>query len=107
MSRLEFYGRPLVAFDATNPTHRGYYYDFLKNRGWGSCPVRFICPEAQGMNLVTMIQQAMLKFYVEREFEVGSRLRAKSAAKRSQAVAKKPQKKVSQKTMKLVDESEV
>jgi hypothetical protein len=54
-----------------------------------------------------MIQQAMLKFYVEREFEVGSRLRAKSAAKRSQAVAKKPQKKVSQKTMKLVDESEV
>jgi hypothetical protein len=96
MSRLEFYGRPLVAFDATNPTHRSYYYDFLKNRGWGGCPVRFICPEAQGMNLVTMIQQAMLQFYVEREFELGSRLRAKT-------VAKKPQKKVSQKTMKLVD----
>jgi hypothetical protein len=100
MSKLEFYGRPLVAFDAGNSVHRSYYYEFVKGNGWGKCPVRFICPESTGMNLVSMIQQAMLDYYVTREFEQGARLRTKT-------VVTKPQKLVSQKKKKTVDSKRV
>jgi hypothetical protein len=87
MSKLEFYARPLVAFDPDKKEHRRYYHDFVKFKGWGSCPVRFICPESHGMNLVTMIQQSMLDYYIKKEF-----------------VARKQQTKtVVQKTKKTVD----
>jgi hypothetical protein len=70
MSLLEYHSRPLVAFDPHNKEHRTYYAEFIKNRGWGHCPVRFIVPEKIGRDLVTMIQDSLLRYYVEREFKI-------------------------------------
>ena len=68
MSKLELYGRPLVAFDPKNKEHRKYFYDFLKYRGWGRCPVRFIVPDDVGMDLPTMIKNQLIAYYVSKEF---------------------------------------
>jgi hypothetical protein len=68
MSRLEYYARPLVAFDVTNKEHRRHYYNFVKTRGWGSCPVRFICPDTTGHDLVGIIQRQLVEYYVNKEF---------------------------------------
>jgi hypothetical protein len=68
MSKLEYLARPLVAFDPYNKEHRRYYAEYLEYKGWGSCPVRFICTEDHGDNLPAMIQRIMVAYYVEREF---------------------------------------
>ena len=68
MSRLEYYARPLVAFDPENKEHRRYYYDFVTSGAWGRCPVRFICPTETGSNLIVMMQKQMLEYYVRKEF---------------------------------------
>ncbi len=68
MSRLEYYSRPLVAFDPANKEHRRYYAQFLKNRGWGHCPVRFIVPSEHANDLPTMIRNKLCEYYVEQEF---------------------------------------
>lgn len=73
MSKLEFLSRPLVAFDPYNKDHRRYYAEFLRYGGWGKCPVRFICPDDVGHDLPTMIQRALITYYVDREFG-GSKL---------------------------------
>jgi hypothetical protein len=67
MSRLEFYSRPLVAFDPSSKEHRRIYYAFVKTRTWGHSPVRFICPEDHG-DLITMIQRNLIDYYVRKEF---------------------------------------
>jgi len=82
MSKLEFYARPLVAFDAYNKDHRRYYAEFLEYGGWGRCPVRFVCPEDYGMDLPTMIKHRLIQYYVDREFG-GSKL----SQERSKALA--------------------
>ena len=68
MSRLEFYSRPLVAFDPSNKEHRRYYTEFVKYGGWGKCPVRFIVPEDVGMDLPTMIRNRLVEYYTSKEF---------------------------------------
>ena len=70
MSRLAYFGRPFVAFDATNKEHRAWFAEFQKLGTWGRCPVRFICPEEHG-DLVTLIQRKLIAYYVDREFNVG------------------------------------
>jgi hypothetical protein len=69
MSRLEFYARPLVAFDPRNKDHRRWYYEFLEYKGWGKCPVRFICTEDHGSDLTVMIRNALVEYYVNKEFK--------------------------------------
>ena len=69
MSKLEFYARPLVAFDARNKEHRRFYHEFVQSRSWGHCPVRFIVPEATGSDLIKMIQTEMINYYVAKEFQ--------------------------------------
>ena len=68
MSKLEFYSRPLVAFDAKNKEHRRWYYQFVVNSSWGHCPVRFICPEDSGMDLTLMIRNHLIEYYTDKEF---------------------------------------
>ena len=82
MSRLEYYNRPLVAFDATNKEHRRFYYQFLKENTWGHCPVRFICPEESGSDLVKMIQRQMIDYYVLQEFK-NEKSKARQRGKRT------------------------
>jgi hypothetical protein len=69
MSKLEFYGRPLVAFDPKNKDHRRWYYQFVQYKGWGTCPVRFICPDDTGLDLTMMIKNMMVDYYIRKEFE--------------------------------------
>jgi hypothetical protein len=73
MSRLEFYSRPLVAFDAHNREHRRHYAEYLKYHSWGHCPVRFIVPEDHGSDLPSMIQKSLITYYVEKEFRIKKR----------------------------------
>ena len=82
MSKLEYLVRPMVPFDPYNKDHRRYYADYLENGGWGSCPVRFICPEDNGDNLPSMIKNSLIAWYVEREFGGG-----KMAQERSKRLA--------------------
>ena len=69
MSKLEYFSRPLVAFNAHNKEHRKFYYDFVKSHSWGHCPVRFIVPDESGWDLISMIQRQLLEFYVNKEFK--------------------------------------
>lgn len=90
MSVLELSGRPYTVFDPANKAHRGFYHTFVETGSWGKCPFRFVVPEDHG-DLITMIQRSLVRYYVQTEFNV---------------VAKKPQKKVSQKRTKTVDASQ-
>ena len=69
MSRLEYLARPLVAFDPHNKDHRRWYWEFMAYKGWGKCPVRFICTEEHGDNLPSMIQRMVVDYYVNKEFK--------------------------------------
>lgn len=73
MSRLEFYNRPLVAFDPSNKIHRRHYAVFENTASWGSCPVRFIVPTDNGDNLIAMIKNSLINYYVEREFHFNNK----------------------------------
>jgi hypothetical protein len=91
MSRLEYLARPLVAFDPGNKDHRRYYSEFLEYGGWGKCPVRFICPGDSGSDLTLMIRNALVEYYVSREFG-GSKLslsRAEALLEESDKLYKK------------------
>jgi hypothetical protein len=70
MSRLAFFGRPFVSFDAANSDHRQYFAEFNKFRTWSRCPVRFIIPDEHG-DLITMIQRRLIQYYVDQEFRTG------------------------------------
>jgi len=96
MSKLEFYARPLVAFDPANKKHRAYFYEFQTKMSWGACPVRFICPDQTGMDLVSFIQRQMLEFYTKKEF---------GAHSESASTVVRNGKKIAQKTKKLVDKT--
>ncbi len=74
MSKLEFYARPLVAFDPSNKEHRRWYYQFIEYGGWGTCPVRFICPQESGSDLVKMITRLLVEYYIQKEFETSKRM---------------------------------
>lgn len=68
MSRLAYIGRPWVAFDATKRQHREWYTEFQRKGTWGHCPVRFIIDNEAQTNLVTVIQQKLVSYYVGKEF---------------------------------------
>ena len=73
MSKLEYYSRPLVAFDPYKKEHRKHYAQFLEYGGWGHCPVRFICPDEVGQSLPDIIRQQLVNYYMEKEFKVTPR----------------------------------
>ena len=68
MSRLSYWGRPWVVFDATNKQHRRWFAEFQKYATWGRCPVRFVVDDDHG-ELVTMIQRQLIEYYVSKEFK--------------------------------------
>ncbi len=86
MSKLEFYARPLVAFDPKNKDHRRWFHQFMEYGGWGPCPVRFICPDESGSDLVKMITRQLVDYYIEKEFKSGKKV----VQKGSKTVDKQP-----------------
>ena len=85
MSKLEYHNRPLVAFNPYNKDHRRYYAEFLDHRGWGHCPVRFICPDDSGSDLTVMIKSQLVQYYIDREFGGGKMAIEKSKSLNDQA----------------------
>lgn len=75
MSKLEYYSRPLVAFDPSKEEHRRFYYNFLESNTWGHCPVRFICPDETGSDLIKMMQRQLIDYYIHQEFRAKKRTR--------------------------------
>jgi len=67
MSRLQLFGRPFVVFDPKNKDHRAHYHNFVVNKSWGACPVRFVVDDDHG-DLVTMIQRTLIQYYTVKEF---------------------------------------
>lgn len=67
MSRLDYWGRPWVVFDATNKNHRRWFAEFQRTSTWGRCPVRFIVE--QNGELLSLIQQQLIDYYVRKEFK--------------------------------------
>jgi len=70
MSVLYVRARPVVTFDVDNADHRSYFADFVKYNTWGRCPVKFMA-ESMDKDLVSFIEQKMLRYYVRQEFEHG------------------------------------
>jgi hypothetical protein len=60
-----------VAFDPNNKDHRRYYAEFVELGSWGRCPVRFICPDDNGGDLISMIKNNLIQYYIDREFGGG------------------------------------
>lgn len=67
MSSLELGCRPYVAFDAANKNHRRWFAEFNRKRSWSQCPVRFLVSDDAG-DLLTLIQQRLIAYYVDKEF---------------------------------------
>ncbi len=97
MSKLEFYARPLVAFDPSNKEHRRWYHEFVEYGGWGKCPVRFICPHDNGYDLTIMIRNELIEYYVRKEFK--PRIVVKTPQPKLRAVAEKLNAQKSKKTV--------
>lgn len=69
MSRLEYYQRPLVAFDVQDKDHRAFFHEFMLTKTWGRCPVRFICPDEHGPEgLVGIVMRQLVAYYARQEF---------------------------------------
>ena len=69
MSRLAYFGRPFVAFDASNKEHRQWFYEFQTQKTWGRCPVRFLISD-DGGDLVSLCQRRLVDFYSKTEFDI-------------------------------------
>jgi hypothetical protein len=41
---------------------------FQQHRTWGHCPVRFICPEDNGMDVPGVITRQLMDYYLGKEF---------------------------------------
>jgi hypothetical protein len=82
MSKLEYYSRPLVAFDPANKEHRRFFHEFLETSTWGRCPVRFICPDESGSDLVKMMQRQLIEYYIGSEFKESKPAKKKSTARK-------------------------
>lgn len=73
MSRLQLHGRPYVVFDATNKDHRRWFATFNEKRSWSECPVRFVVNDDHG-DLITMIQRELIRYYVDKEFKLSTKV---------------------------------
>ena len=85
MSKLAYFGRPWVVFDASNKDHRRWFAEFNRTHSWGGCPVRFVVNEESG-DLITMIQRSLIQFYVDKEFgtELDPKVRTKPGVVKKQ-----------------------
>lgn len=66
MAILSSNKRPVVMFDAANIEHRKMYAEYRKTRSWNNAPVRFKL-ENMWSDIVSMIEDKMLKYYVNQE----------------------------------------
>lgn len=67
---LDYAKRPVEVFNAANKEHRAHYAQFLKNRTWGKCPVRFEIEgsDASNNNIAYAMQRLITEYYILKEF---------------------------------------
>lgn len=87
-SILHLYGRPTVVFDVNNKEHRRMAHQFLVERSWGGCPVRFCLPIGED-NVYSMIMRLLTQYYSAKEF--GPIPKHETEYLREQIVANAPQ----------------
>lgn len=80
MSLLYLRSRPIIAFDPTNADHRRWFAEFIKYKGWGRCPVRFMA-ESLEIDLVSFIEHKMLAYYVQQEFKNANKRKVKQKSR--------------------------
>lgn len=66
MKTLTTATRPTAKFDPKNVKHRKMIQQFNDERSWGKLPVTFVL-EPEYSDLVTMVQDKMLKFYMAKD----------------------------------------
>jgi len=79
MSRLNYWSRPWVLFDAGNKNHRLWFAQFQKNNTWGRCPVRFIA--AENGELLPLMQHQLIEYYINKEFKASNAKHVRSQSK--------------------------
>ena len=63
--------RPLEVFDPSKKAHREHYAEFMKNKTWGKCPVRFAVEgDASNSNLAYAMQRMLVEYYMKKEFKI-------------------------------------
>ena len=67
MSLLDIGARPWVKFNVADSTHRRYYAEFLKDRSWKHCPVRFHVEQGYG-DITAMVENKLTAYYLTQEF---------------------------------------
>lgn len=67
MAILDLSSRPWTVFDPRNRDHRRYYANFVRDRGWVNCPVRFVVPDGT-QDLLFMIRNSLVEYYLSKEF---------------------------------------
>lgn len=71
MSKLFVGGRPWVMFDPSKRQHREWFAEFVRNRSWTNCPVRFEVDGEPGS--VETIKRILLEYYSLKEFPVAKK----------------------------------
>lgn len=71
MPVLDHIQRPVEVFDVTNKKHREHYSNFLKNKTWGRCPVKFKIAGNDGSdtNMAFAMQRMLTEYYMQKEFK--------------------------------------
>lgn len=71
---LDTTARKIEIFDPANKRHRTYYANFLRDRTWGHCPIRFAVndSEASNNNLAYAMQRKLVEYYMAKEFHLAS-----------------------------------
>ena len=69
MGKLTILTRNTVRFDPKDPTHRLYYYQYIRTNRQGECPVRFITVQDDQGNLVNKVQKMLSDYYTGLEFQ--------------------------------------
>lgn len=65
---VQTFSRPWAKFNPTNRDHRQWFSEFLKNNSWGHCPVRFMMDDEGGANLVGLMHNRLIEYYINQEF---------------------------------------
>lgn len=69
---LDTIARKIEIFDPTNKQHRTHYSNFLRDRTWGHCPIRFAVndSDASNNNLAAAMQRKLVEYYMAKEFHL-------------------------------------
>jgi len=66
MNKILKITRSLVKFNADDPIHRMWYFEFKKTKSWAKCPVRFAI-ENNFVDVPSCIESKLLNYYMHKD----------------------------------------